>query len=291
MSSDSEDHGVILTTHQYSDLLHDTFRKYDHLYSAETPLMTLCFEMAFFVAAPNDAMIQYDAKQYVSELASILDAYHVPFIADLIYSFIRYEGLKWSHFSESKYQRNRYQRQLNFSCNDHVVDFKNARQDCVNVRTMALPMTGKMAVNVFCGYKGSEMWFGLIGCKKFKSVMMKPSVRAESSTLLYYGGRGRNRPPKDAKCHEFCNGSDCMAAGSIHGGPQRVIQHPVKAYVAGDWLTFKIDFDAKTVEFYQNGEFVYKSESSVFPQEQCFFMGAVDTRNDWFYIEQCIPDF
>ena len=278
-----EDDGVILTIYQYSNLLHDALQKYVDSYSGGSPLMTFCFEMAFFVTAPNHAFIQNEANKYLSAL----QPYCIQSIAHLIYSFVRDEGLKWVPFEDKKHDR--YLQQINFSEDHHIVDFKNARNDCINVRTIALPMTGKIAINVLCGYKGDEMWFGLIECTRFNPA---DYVKAKKRTLLYYGARGRNRPAKDAKCSEYwgkCDGSDCEAGGSIQGGPQRVIKHPIKAYVAGDWLTFQIDFDAKTVEFYHDGQFVYKSESTGFPKEQCYFMGQVDAPKDWFYIEQCIP--
>ena len=194
------------------------------------------------------------------------------------------EGLKWIPYTNNTYIR--YQKQLNFSRADHVVDFKNAGNDYVNARTETLPTTGKVSVNVYCGYKGDEMWIGLIECSDFRP---DHYYRCKPRTLSYYGGRGRNRPAANAKCPEYwgkCDGSDCSAGGSIQGGTKRVIVHPIAAYVAGDWITFKIDFDAKTLEFYHNGQFVWKVESDAFPNEQCYFVGQVDTRKDWLFIEQ-----
>ena len=164
---------------------------------------------------------------------------------------------------------------------------------------MHFPING-LTSKVYVGCKGDEMEIGLIECSAYQPTKwMKGTAR----TLVYYGGRGWGRgwggwqqeqqlsqPQGVLECS--CRGRDCTRGGSIQGGPtDSTILHPIPKYGAGSWLTFKIDFDAKTVEFYKNGEHIYKSDPNVFPKEQCYFVGQMDTGRDWFYVEEDIADF
>ena len=142
-----------------------------------------------------------------------------------------------------------------------------------------------MVFNVFCVEKRDETWIGLIECDAFH-----PSHiwRRKRRALLYYGGRGRNRPSDGRKCHQHCRGSDCYVGGSIHGGQKigQVIQHPIPMIVAGDWLSFHIDFDAKTVQFYHGEQLQYTTKPEEFPAGKCYFAVTLDRPQDVFYVEQ-----
>ena len=91
-------------------------------------------------------------------------------------------------------------------------------------------------------------------------------MKGVQHTLVYYGGRkwggwGHTRSTdtdtgSNLECD--CRGTDCYVGGSIQGGPNGVVVHPIPKYEGGDWLTFKIDFDAKTVQFEKNKELIYK---------------------------------
>merc|ERR1719356_2117598 len=109
-----------------------------------------------------------------------------------------------------------------------------------------------MRINVFCGYKGDEMEIGLIEHSAYRPNKWMKGVQ---QTLVYYGSRkwggwGHTRSTdtdtgSNLECD--CRGTDCYVGGSIQGGPNGVVVHPIPKYEGGDWLTFKIDFDAKTV--------------------------------------------
>lgn len=282
-----KDTARIVTIYEYSILLHDALKQFADSNNEECPLMSLCVEMSLFVAAPNEALMKYNANMYFSALHTLF----MPMIADLIISFVLDDGLKWVSFDDE-----RYQKQINLTQNGHFVDFKNAVSDYVNVRTVALPMTGRIVINVFCGYKGDELWLGLYRVDQYGP---EHNMGTNKDTLCYYGGAGTYRPMDNDPCHEWCGGQGVVewsgcTHGSIHGknenGIGAVIKHPIAAYVAGDWISFKIDFDAKTIGFYNNGQLVFTSNPSVFPMEQCYFAVELDDDGDVFYIEQGIPD-
>ena len=108
-SSSSEQTDHTLTICQYSFLLHDALRPYQHLYSGDAPLMTFCFEMAFFITEPNEALIEHERNQYLSGL----QPFFLPGIATLICSFLREDDYKWVPFGDKRHQS--YQEQINFS--------------------------------------------------------------------------------------------------------------------------------------------------------------------------------
>ena len=102
------------------------------------------------------------------------------------------------------------------------------------------------------------MWLGLMQCDAWKPAY---SLRNHQQTLCYCAG---------------WSGED----GSIQGRAEDEdddIQSDISPYGAGDWICFNIDFDAKTVEFYLGDKLQYKSNSDVFPEGECYFVGELDT--------------
>eukprot|EP01084_Bolivina_argentea_P115660 205641_1 len=266
-----------LTVYEYSQLLYNTLKKYS--YSTEHKiLMNLCIDISFFITASNGSILKYESEKYLYALNNYCPEY----IAQIVISFIIHTSnyLKWMQFDKDNIH---YQKQLNYSCNDSIVDFRNARQDYINIRTQLLDSTLKYFINIYIFEKGDEMVIGLITKKGYTPNTFPPYCK---HALTYYGGTSyyvkRDGGSKTSPCSGYagrCNHGNIFAYG-------RGMKHPLDAYGSGDWLQFVVDFPKKTMVIYKNGVKECEIEPKYFPSEQCYFWFCVDNVVDKLYIEQ-----
>eukprot|EP01084_Bolivina_argentea_P080128 145184_1 len=191
-----------------------------------------------------------------------------------------------SRAPQPDYQK--YQNQLQFSCDDHIVTFSPARNDIINVRTDAL-LQSKYCINVCCYEKGDELWLGLIRKSQYN-----PSTyyRTHKHGLFYYGGRESRIRSNGGAPSDVCSGyatgtrkgADCNH-GSIQGSSHCIV-HPLNSYSKGDWINFEIDFENSKMIVFKNGKKEGEASDVYFPEGDCYFIVEVDRQNDRFYIEQ-----
>ena len=146
-----------LTVYEYAHLLHAVFKEFASLCPDEEPLMTLCTQLSFFITSPNQCILQNQFNSY----AKPLRLFFADFMAQLIASFLVNEdcddNLKWIRFQDAP----RRLRQLHFSCQDHIVDFRNMQNDYVNIRTRLLDSQSVYVVHIYLFCKEEEMSLGL----------------------------------------------------------------------------------------------------------------------------------
>lgn len=276
VEDDDIETAVVLTIYEYTNLLHDELLRSDDLWRKfrGPSLMTACFDIALFVAAPNEAIAHFDAKEQ-QRIVDIVREYIFENIAQLIVSFVPMrdgEYLKWTK-EESK-STNAWFRsagpmldQVHFSCNEHIVDFRNMRSDFVNIRTPLLDMNAEYFINMYLLHKGEEMTLGLFERDSYSTTAFPVRCR---DAILYYGGDNRSGSRPTGKI--WVNG--------------QTVRRTVNGYSTGDWITFHIDFPSGKMAYYKNGlkehEFISKKELS----KKFYFWVPVDVRKDTVFIEQ-----
>ena len=165
-------------------------------------------------------------------------------------------SLKWIKFKGSGSE---VLKQLHFSCNGHIVDFRNAKRDYINVRTQLLGLHAVYYINVYVISKNDEMCFGILA--------------------------------KDAyditKWPDYCEGAiQYTNSGRIDVNDNNVTR--VRGFGTGDWITVHIDFPGKQIVFYRNGMRQSALDSEHFLDGECYFWTFVDRPQDALFIE-CAP--
>eukprot|EP01084_Bolivina_argentea_P218121 370207_1 len=281
-----------LTIFQYSSLLYVSFAG-DVKQSSECgkEIMNVCFDLSLFLTQPNESISQNESNNYIQSLAEIID----PNIAKIITSFVVNASnyLKWVQFKNMDNNKfHMFQTQVNYSFNDHIVDFGHAARDYLNIPTQLLSQKNfsKYYINIYCFDKGDEMWLGLIEQHAYTPTF---NARCHKHGLFYYGGRQYSSKRYGGRIKDKCCGwkpvrniqpTDCNH-GSIQG-TGHLISHPLESYSGGDWINFEIDFINKTMTVYKNGKHTYLIEDTYFPNGDCYFIVEVDATRDKFYIEQ-----
>lgn len=245
-----------LTIYEYSKL-YQALQKFANLSVGRgigtNFLKELCFEMSFFTKVPNECIMQYNSQRY----------YHVVCehcstdIAELIFSFLdqSHEHLKWI-VPDRRWE----QMQLHFSCNGHIVDFRNAKLDFINIRTQLLNLNAVYYINVYVISKNDEMSFGIIAKDAYSTTVWP----------------------------DYCEGSiQYTDRGRI--GVNRSTIGKVKGFGSGDWITIHIDFPEKRIVFYKNGVKQRALDSKHFLEGECYFWTYLDRPQDAVFIK-CAPE-
>ena len=281
-----------LTLYQYAMLLFDaiTNKKLSCSSRRGRKIMNLCFKASLFIAEPNESILKYEYGMYFQSLCAFIHRN----IADLVTSFILNKSsyLKWAELKRS--QKTRFPLQINFSLEHHMVDFKLAAEDWLNVVTQPLSASSSNPyfINIYCAGKGDESWLGLIGKEAFDAEPMLV-LRPPSNGILYYGGRQSSIREMGGSAEDECDGYGLNSTDCNHGsiqGRDKMIKHPIESYSAGDWLNFHVDFRNKTMGFYKNGTLQHVVDNENFPEGDCYFLVCLVEKVDAFYIEECAEE-
>ena len=287
-----------MTIFTYSKLLHDLYRGLEQTElffpeNSESPLMTLCVEIALFVTLPNKAIFERDVKEYIEILGQCELITNIQ-IAQIIATFIVHPRnyMHWQQFATFEHPSldNRkleyLQDQLVYQCGDNMVDYRGAQRDFINVPTPILDRNTKSRylINIYLWGKGDEEFFGLIPVDDYRDDDY-PYYGLRGSVGIT-GGRKRTILRAGGFKSDECAGRapDCNHA-AITKDRRNVLVHPLDAHLTGDWLNIVIDFEVNSFSFYKNGVFQAEVRDQI-PDGDLFLVSAPDTPVDKYYIEE-----